>query len=211
MTHPSLTSRWRVIAAALLFGLLAPLALAQVTLRVSTPNVVVAGTSFSVLILVEGLGNAGDTLALGGYDLDVVLDDTLVSFVGIAFGDAAGHSGLDAGVGGSFQSFDASLPGSVMVSEISLESEPDLLAAQPASFALFTAQLDALAPGVWHVDLDAITLADQSGNALAATVVGGMVTVVPVPEPAPQALLLAGLAGLAWRLRRRTPVVKCGA
>ena len=206
--HPASRTRWRRAAAALLFGLLTPQAWAQVTLQVSTPSVVVAGTSFPVLVLVEGLGAAGDTLALGAYDFDVVLNDTLVSFVSIAFGDAAGQSGLDAGVGGSFQSFDASQAGRVTVREISLESEPDLLAAQPAGFALFAAQFNALAPGVWHVNLDSITLSDQSGNALTAMVVNGLVTIVPVPEPAPLGMLLAGLAAVGWCARRRAPVVK---
>lgn len=195
--HPA----WRSFAAALLLALLAPLAAAQVTLRVSAPDAAIVGTSFAVQVSAEGLGDPGDTLALGGYDIDLVLHSVFVSFVSLAFGDAGGHSALDGGFGSTFQSFTRA-PDRVTVSEFSLDSEADLLAAQPGSFVLFTAQVAATATGSWLADLDTVTLADQSGNALTPNVVNAGVTIVPVPEPTALALITAGLAGVLLRVRR---------
>lgn len=202
-THLALSARLGRATAALLLSLLALQVEAQVTIEVSAPSVVVAGTSFPVSVVVGGLGGIGDTTALGAFDLDVLLDDTLVSFVSVAFGDSFGLSGLDAGVGGSFQSFDTSQAGRVSVREISFESEFDLLAAQPSSFTIFEAQFNALAPGLWNVDLDSITLSDQSGNALTAVVISSMVTIAPVPEPSQLGMLLTGLFAVGWFVRRR--------
>lgn len=191
-------SAWRGFSTALLLTLLAPLAAAQVTLRVTAPDSAIVGTSFAVQVSAEGLG---DALALGGYDVDLVLDSMLVSFVSLAFGDAGGHSALDGGFGSTFQSFTPETD-RVAVSEFSLDSEANLLAAQPGSFVLFTVQVAATSSGSWLADLDTITLADQSGNALTPTVVNTGVTIVPVPEPTALALVTAGLAGVLLRVRR---------
>jgi hypothetical protein len=169
----------------------------QVTLRLSAPAVVTVGSSFTLALSAEGLGAAGDTLALGAYDLDLLLDAARVSFVSVSFGDSGGHSGLDAGVGGSLTAFDASDPGRLTLREISFEAASALTTAQPASFTLLSIQLTALAPGVWAPQLDAITLSDQDGLALTAWVVGPGVTISAVPEPGSAPLCLVGLIGLA--------------
>lgn len=182
------------------WGMVAGTASAQVTLRINTPAVVTTGSSFTAELSIEGLGPAGDMLALGAYDLDLLIDSSLLSFTSVVFGDG-GRSGLDAGIGGSFTASDSSVPGRLTLREISFESANDLTAAQPASFTLLSVQLTALGPGVWSPRLEAVTLSDQDGVALTATVVATDLTISPVPEPATAILWLAGLTGVALMRR----------
>jgi hypothetical protein len=193
---------WRRGLAALALGCCcAATAVAQVTLRLATPAVVTAGSGFTAELSVEGLGPAGDGLALGAYDLDLVLDTDLLSFTAVSFG-GGGHSGLDAGISGSFAAFDDSVPGRITLREISFEAASDLTAAQPGSFVLLSVHLTALGPGTWTPRLEAVVLADHDGLALTPNVAAMDVVIRAVPEPAAASLWLLGLVATGVIARR---------
>lgn len=200
-----LTGIQRAAAAALL-GLACGPVLAEISLRLLAPALVTQGHVFSLQLSIDGLGPAGDGLALAAFDFDLLLDPALVSFVEASFGKPGGASGLDAGVGGSLQGLDAGRPDRVNFSEVSLESAEDLLAVQPNGFRLLEVRLLALAPGQWNAQLQGLTLSDAQGGALSATLLDGAVLISAVPEPAQAWLLSLGLAGLvALRRRAQSP------
>jgi PEP-CTERM motif len=161
-----------------------------------TSQTVGLGTEVAVTVKVSNTQPSG----LGAYDFRFNFDGAVLAFD--RFSDAAG---LGAAVGlGVTQ-----LGNSLLVSDFSLETVPDLLSFQSADFTLFTLVFDTVGLGTSLLDLSNISVFDAGGNMVAATSGGGSITVQAssgVPEPASWALVgLAMAAGLSWRKKAPRP------
>lgn len=134
---------------------------------------------------------------LGSYNLDIAFDDSILAFSSVV--DAAG-------LGLAFGLDHVAAPGTLNLSDFSLEAEIDLLARQSASFTLFTVYFNAVGLGTSALTLSNVILSDAVGAIVGNTDSAGSVTVVAggtVPLPSTLALLFAaGLAGLLTRGRR---------
>lgn len=157
---------------------------------------VTAGESLFVDIVISDLG-AGLPPTLGGFDIDVMFDGSLLDLDSVVFG-----TGLDVLGLGSVQGV-AVGPGMTNVFEVSLDSVLDLTLLQPDSFTLFTLNFSALAGGVSVVDLDVNSISTATGQSFPNfnNVENGEVTVVPVP--ATLLLFGLGLVGVGVARKRR--------
>lgn len=194
---------------ALLVGLLvawAPASQAAVVNLSPASATLVSGDSIAVEIVISGLGTGQ---ALGGFDLDLVYDPTVLVASSVSFGGALGVEGLEL--------FSTSVlsAGRIDLAAVSLLAELDLLALQSSSFSIATVVFDALAPGGTDIQFDLTTfpgllLSDAFGSAIAASAVGGTSVTVTggggsVPLPGTWALAAVALALVPSR-QRRTPL-----
>lgn len=173
-----------------------------ITFEVSVSDTVVSpGGSLTADILVSGLGDfAGPSL--GGYDLDLIFDDSLFSLNSVTFGNQ-----LDLGFLGSFQQA-TPLASAVNLFEASFELEFDLDLSQAGAFTLASVVFDVDEVGTGEFGLSLNALSDSSGvadligpNDPPATIVNAEVQVVPVP--AAVWLFGSGIIGLIGLSRRR--------
>lgn len=167
-----------------------------------TPIIVEVGDTFSIEVMVD----ADDPV--GGFDLDITFDNTVITWSVFSFTDAATNS-FDNEFGG-FGTISANLL------NVSLVGDPigNNLATLP--FQLASVSFNAVALGVSTINLPYVDLSDELGDALLGKqVAGGIVCVVqdkrafnpqdcvvPVPEPGLMALLATGLATAAVRRRQ---------
>lgn len=197
-------------ALAALLGCLTPSWAPAVTLSLQPDNQsVTGGASFSVDLLVSGLGDT-EAPALGDFEVDIVLDPSALSFSGYALGAMLGEVSL-------LESLDVSFgevaPGRINLAQVSLLPIAELEALQTASFVLATLTFSAsgLLPGEsTAIDIASVlALGDAAGNPLAVDSLGGA-TVSAVPLPAAIWLLGAGLLSLALgRQRSISQVAPC--
>ncbi len=164
----------------------------------------VAGTQFTVDVVVAGLSGGQ---AVGGFDLDVVFDPLVLSAASVSFGSALGLDGVD-----QFSSVIIS-SGRIDFASVSLLLAAELQALQLGSFSIAQFTFDALAPGVSAIQFDTLTapgllFSDALGNALPVTIgTEGSMTVtptagtVPVPGSLPLVLLALGLLPAVRRVR----------
>ncbi|HEY6924849.1 MAG TPA: VPLPA-CTERM sorting domain-containing protein [Steroidobacteraceae bacterium] len=156
-------------------------------------GMVQAGATALIDVVASGLADGENVGAIGGYDLNVAFNPTLLSWTSTAFGSGLNVTGL-----GDIQ--DSRLlpsnPAVVDTAETSLDTAADLAALQPNSFVLFTLSLTGIASGTSALDLSIGSLTDERGNPLAANVQGSSLTVTPVPLPAAVWLLLSGLGSV---------------
>jgi hypothetical protein len=180
------------LAAATLF--VAGLAQATLVSLVPSANSVTAGSQLTVDVVVTGLGSAQ---VVGGFDLDIVFDSSILSASGVDFGTSLGLDGVD-----QFSSAILSA-GRIDFAAISLLSGVDLLARQVGAFFIARLTFDALAPGFTDIAFDLVTapgllFSDEFGDALPVSVGSeGRVTVLAaggaVPTPGSLSLALLSL------------------
>jgi hypothetical protein len=150
-----------------------------------------AGGTTLVDVVASGLSDNSMGGAIGGYDLNVSFDPSLLAWSSTTFG-----SGLDVTGLGDIRESNLTGSGKLETFEVSLDSVQDLATLQPNSFVLFSFNLTGIAPGTSALGLETLSLTDESGNPLAAELQGSSVTVAPVPLPAAGWLLLSGLGSL---------------
>ncbi len=144
---------------------------------------VTAGDSLDVAVVISGL-SAGGPPSIGGFDIEVSFDDTIVTPVAVVFGPFLGDPLL-------FEAFTDAvfLADIVKLAEVSLLSPTGLDALQPGSFVLATLSFDAIATGAPALSLSQAAVFDAFGN--------------PIPEPNALLIFSIGLLGLQLARRKR--------
>ena len=172
------------------------------------------GLPVSVGVVISGLGDATSP-SLGAFDIDIQFDPGRLSFGSALFGDPVLGDQLDVlGLGGNPTFAGITSPGVLNLFEVSLDVPADLNALQPGSFTLATLTFNAIGSGDSPLSfvIGPDSLSDENGDALAAEVTAGSVTVNPaavgVPEIDAMAdtgalTLLVGALGLLAERRGR--------
>jgi hypothetical protein len=148
------------------------------------------GATGIVDVVASGLTHAVDGGSIGGYDLNVSFDPSLLAYSSTTFGTGLNVSGL-----GDIQSSGVSAPGQLETLEVSFDTAQALAALQPNSFVLFSLAFTGLAPGTSALTLGTLSMSDAGGNPLGADVHDASVNVTPVPLPAAVWLLLSAVGG----------------
>jgi len=143
-------------------------------------------------LLVTGLGDGGAP-SLASYRLALTFDGSLLAGVTVTFGSA-----LDVLGSGSLRGVGID-PGSVTLTEESLDPAQDLDALQPDAFLLATIVLEGTAAGDSDLSVVVSSFLDTAGDPIPVEVMGSTVRVVP--EPATAVLLGLGLAAIGGRRR----------
>jgi len=179
---------------------------AQAIILAVTPSsqTVATGSSTTVSLSIAGLGGAA---ALGGFDLDLGFNPSILSLREVYFGDP-GLSGdqLDLAHAGAVicspghdtsPSCPADLDGGMInLLELSLDAPDALNAFQADSFILGTFLFDTLSPGQSVLSINRLVLADAFGGRLIADIQSGHITVAApnaIPAPSSLVLLAAGM------------------
>ncbi len=166
-----------------------------------TSMTVIEGNSFSVDLMVSGLGE-GQTPSVGAFDVDILYDASQMMFTGYTLGSFLGDLSteiLDDSSGGA---------GTIDLAVVSLLSSAELDTLQPGTFGLATLNFKCIDLGVSTISIDkndpSLVLGDAFGDPLSFQVGEGVeVTQTPVPEPASMLLLATGLVVLTGFGSRR--------
>lgn len=183
----------------LLLGTAAP-SVASVILSGGSQSVT-QGDLTTVVVTVSGLGHG---TALGGFDINVGFNPSLLGFASVVYGDPTLGDQLDLE---GFGTFTDTLPGAgtTELTELSFDVPFALTSLQAQDFILASLTFDALSPGVSPVTLSINALADQNGDPITAGAVNASVDIqsagaIPtVPEPSTWLLLCGGLVALLAR------------
>jgi hypothetical protein len=151
------------------------------------------GSDFSYNIMIKDLE---ENQNLSEFDFTVIFDPSILKFNSYAFSDSLG-SGDDVL---DWSSGDIG-NGRIHLAELSWLQNFEQPTKQPDSFYLVTLNFHAINVGLTPVLFEAVTLGDEWGRPLLATLENGSVDVV-TPEPATVFLLGFGLIGVAG-LRRK--------
>jgi hypothetical protein len=163
---------------------------------------VAQGTPVSVDVLITGLGN-GTTPALGGYDLTVFFDSSILTPTTVNFTSRLGDTSDPLQVL-SFNNFvlvGGNIVGVELV-ELSFLSASDLFSQQTtanAGFKIATLGFNTGSAGVSTLTTSVASAADENSNAISLTTDSGSVTVTSTtpasvtPEPGTILLLSSGL------------------
>ena len=162
---------------------------------------VLLGNQVDVNVVISGLGD-GEAPSLGGFDLDIGFDQTILAFDSVTFGDPVLGDQLDLFILGSDT---ATTPGvgTVNLYELSFDSVADLNYDQAAIFTLATLTFRTLALGTSSLDISFYELSDAYGDLLMADLESGSINVNAIPEPATLFLLGTGLAGIGFLRKKR--------
>lgn len=155
--------------------------IAYATISLGFAEPVQVGNSINIDINISGLGS-GSLPSLGSYDLDILFDDSHLSFSNAMFGDPILGNQLDIFVFAANPS-DAYLSevGTINIYEISFDEIADLNDFQVDSFTLATLVFDVLKEDSSQIDFIINELGDAEANLLTANSVSNVVTTVPVP------------------------------
>ena len=169
-------------------------------------QIVPVGESVSVDLVISGLGD-GTSPSLGGFDLFIEYDPTILALSDVSFGDPTLGDQLDVSGWGSLYEHSSYFSNVEYLFGLSYNLPWDLNDLQKPSFVLATLTFDTLSVGTSSleiVDPDppffASRLADENGNCLSFDSQSGNISAVPVPTTL--ILLGSGLSGV-WILRRK--------
>ncbi len=112
----------------------------------STPAPTV-GETFTADVVVSGLGNFSAS-SLGAFDLNFAFNTSMVSFVGVTFGTLLGDPLAAEAITGFIPT-----AGNLNAFNVSLLTQAQLDALQPASFTLFTVTLQVVGAGVSSLEV----------------------------------------------------------
>ena len=146
---------------------------------------------------ISGLGNyTADSL--GGFSVDILFSDSILSLDSVSFSDYLGDIDKDEADGYT----DNLIAGLIHLDEVSFLRTDELDALQPSSFTLATLTFTAVGSGKSDLKFDSIDLSDAElpANTLSASASGTYITVAgvtTVPEPSTMVLLFLGLSALA--------------
>ncbi|MBU3002046.1 PEP-CTERM sorting domain-containing protein [Paraglaciecola arctica] len=159
-----------------------------------------SGDMVSVSVMIDGLGD-GVPLSLGGFDIDVIFDTSVLSFAGYSLSDELGDVG-------AFEALDLSggeyFPSVVNILEVSFLSIFDLWDFQSGSFAIAELFFN-INPTENHATADIffayVDLDDAGGDEIPLFEGNVLNTSISVPSPA--TLLLMGLGLFAMFVRKK--------
>jgi hypothetical protein len=137
------------------------------------------------------------TTAVGGFDIIVGFDPTILSPTGVEFGPFLGAPNL----GEATETF-TFVPMGINFTSLSFLSALELDPLQPESFALATLFFNTLAEGTSPLTFFQADVVDALAQPILLTTLDGSVTKA-IPEPGTVVLLACGLAVAAVRQRER--------
>jgi len=174
-----------------------------VTLDLRPPNSTVGQSSLvQVELWISGLGTA-TAPSLGAYDFTLAYNPALLGYSAFHFGDPILGNQLDLLGFGTVSGLDGATPGQLSAFEISLDLAGDLDALQASAFTLGTVSFKALRSGTSAMQFTSVLLSDAAGNAMAAELGRGSVS---IPEPVSggwMAAVMAALVGAGARKWKR--------
>jgi hypothetical protein len=187
-----------VALAGLLSTLVVPAAALSATISALTPDPKIGvGESTQVNVRISGLGDFTGP-SLGGFDLTVTYDDSVVSLAGVDFSTWLGDS----------LKLNTPAADSVDLFEVSVESPSFLNSLQPDAFLLATLYFDGVAQGRSDIGITNslgldFALTDADGFLISVDDLNpGSITVVPLPAAAWLfGSAVIGMAGIGWRKR----------
>lgn len=205
----SYLARLRLDVVALFFVSLFGLSQAHALLLEIEPDSLDAsvGDSVNLDIFARSLG----TDLIGGFDIDLEFDTSLLAFNSVSFGTGLGDPDLfeslvDNCLGGEL--FCPAGPGRVNLYQVSFLDSGSLGALQPGSdLFLFSIVFDALAAGFSSVSFTRTDISDETGfevlqvTSTSGATINSSPVDEPVPVPAPSVLSLLGI-GLLLLLSR---------
>lgn len=170
----------------------------------STGNINI-GDSISLDLVIGELGDTGP-LSLGGFDLGIGYNASILTFDSVSYGSLLGDIDPLAFETDIFT--DSSVLGTLNLSEISFLSSLELDTLQSASFTLATLEFSGLAAGTGSIMTGSGDLTDADGNSLVgfSTFPANITVNSPstVDEPSAFFLMLASFLGLSRMRKSKT-------
>ena len=142
--------------------------------------------------------------ALGGYDLELYYDASILSVTKFSFDDPVLGDQLDLQGYGSWSErsiYSSPMGDLIEFFKLSLDHADVLLSQQADEFALASIEFRATNLGYSNLDIMVRGLIDQNGSDISADLMNSGINVIEVPSPAVAALLLAGFP-LLWMRKR---------
>ena len=154
-------------------------------------QIVNVGETAMVDLYVDELGSFTSP-SLGAFDIELNFDSSILWFNSANFGNELGFS---------IQDVNSSTPGSILLTEVSLESVADLNSLQTDRFLLATLGFNSIGAGTSVINFGNVVLSDELGNIiLDPQLLEASITVVPLP--AAFGLFTGALFGLLAFVRR---------